>query len=81
VSDEDSAGKDSAIARFARFGAIGLGVAFEFVGGIAAGVFIGYQLDAYLGTGPWLLILMTLAGTAIGFYRMIQILRRFQLRT
>ena len=67
-------GYESAFVRYAKMGA----VAWEFVGCIAAGVFIGYQLDAYLGTEPWCLTGMTLAGTAVGFYRMIQILRRFQ---
>ena len=60
--------------RYAKYGA----VAFEFVGTIAAGVFVGYQLDAYLGTEPWLVMVMTIAGSVAGFYRMVQILRRFQ---
>jgi F0F1-type ATP synthase assembly protein I len=69
--------RDHALIRYAKFGA----VAFEFVGTIAAGVFVGYQLDAYLDTEPWLVAFMTIAGTAVGFYRMVQILRRFQSTT
>jgi F0F1-type ATP synthase assembly protein I len=65
---------ETAFVRYAKLGAL----AFEFVGSIMAGVFIGYQLDAFFGTEPWLIALMTVASTAIGFYRMIQILRRFQ---
>jgi len=65
---------DSAWVRYAKFGSL----AFEFVGTIAAGVFLGYQLDAWFGTEPWLIITMTIAGTGAGFYRMIQILQRFQ---
>jgi F0F1-type ATP synthase assembly protein I len=69
--------RDPFLIRSAKFGAL----AFEFIGTIVAGVFLGYQLDAYLGTGPWLLSFMTIAGSVIGFYRMVQILRRFQRAT
>lgn len=67
----------AALVRYAKYGA----VAFEFVGAIAAGVFIGYQLDRYFATDPWLVMTMTIVGTVTGFYRMIQILRRFQRET
>jgi F0F1-type ATP synthase assembly protein I len=63
-----------AFLRYAKYGA----VAFEFLGSIAAGVFLGHALDEWLRTEPWLVLTMTIAGTVIGFYRMIQILRRFQ---
>ena len=66
--------REAAFVRYAKFGAL----AFEFVGTIAAGVFIGYQLDRYFATDPWLVLIMTLAGTAVGFYRMVQVLRRFE---
>jgi ATP synthase protein I len=66
--------REPAFIRYAKFGAL----AFEFIGSIAAGIFIGYQLDRYFGTEPWLVLSMTIAGTVIGFYRMVQILRRFE---
>lgn len=66
--------REPAFVRYAKFGAI----AFEFIGTIAAGVFIGYQLDRYFVTEPWLVLAMTIAGTVIGFYRMVQILGRFE---
>ena len=66
--------QESAFFRYAKFSA----VAFEFIGSIAAGVFLGAALDAWLRTEPWLVFTMTIAGTAIGFYRMIQILQRLQ---
>ena len=66
--------RESPFVRYAKVGAL----AFEFIGTIAAGVFIGHQLDGYLATGPWLVLIMTLAGTAVGFYRMVQVLRRFE---
>jgi F0F1-type ATP synthase assembly protein I len=65
---------ESAFVRYAKLSV----VAFEFVGAIAAGVFVGYQLDAFLGTTPWLMVVMTIVATAGGFYRMIRILRRFE---
>ena len=64
----------SAMLRYAKYST----VAFEFVGYIAAGVFVGNALDAWLQTAPWLILVMTIAGTAVGFYRMIQILRVLQ---
>lgn len=66
--------RESAFFRHAKYSA----VAFEFIGSIAAGVFLGNALDAWLLTQPWLVLTMTIAGTVIGFYRMIQILQRLQ---
>jgi F0F1-type ATP synthase assembly protein I len=66
--------QESGFFRYAKYSA----VAFEFMGSIAAGVFVGSALDAWLGTEPWLVLTMTIAGTVIGFYRMIQILQRLQ---
>jgi len=68
--------REPAFVRYAKAGSI----AFEFIGTIAAGVFFGHQLDAWLGTEPGLIVLMTIAATAIGFYRMVEILRRFERR-
>lgn len=59
--------------RYARIGA----VAFEFSGTIAAGACIGWLLDRWLGTQPYLLVFATLAAVVGGFIRLIQILRRF----
>lgn len=65
---------ETAFVRYAKAGAL----AFEFIGSITAGVFLGYQLDRYLGTAPWLVLVMTIAATVVGFYRMVQVLRRFE---
>ena len=65
---------ESALLRYGKYGA----VAFEFIGAISAGVFVGYQLDAWLDTEPWMVATMTIVGTIAGFYRMIQILRQFE---
>ena len=66
--------RESPLLRYAKFFA----VAWEFIGCVVAGVFIGYQLDRYFVTDPWLVLTMTIGGTAIGFYRMVQVLRRFE---
>ena len=55
-------------------------VAFEFTGSIAAGVIVGWFADRHFGTEPWLLIVGTLLGTAVGFTRMVQILMHVQRR-
>ena len=65
---------ESPFVLYSKYGAL----AFEFIGSILAGVFVGYQLDRYFGTDPWLVLGMTIAGTVIGFYRMVQVLRRFE---
>lgn len=74
VPDSEQPGRASPFLRYAKY----LAVAFEFIGSIAAGVFVGGALDAWLGTQPWLVLTMIIAGTVIGFYRMIQILQRFE---
>jgi ATP synthase protein I len=77
VVDGGTPPRESAFVRYAKYGA----VAWEFFGSIAAGVFLGYGLDRYFGTDPWLVLTMTIAGTVIGFYRMVQILRRLERTT
>jgi F0F1-type ATP synthase assembly protein I len=74
VPDPGKSRQESAIFRYAKYSA----VAFEFIGSIVAGGFVGSALDAWRGTEPWLVFVMTIAGTAIGFYRMIQILQHLQ---
>lgn len=72
-----SPSRESAFFRYAKYSA----VAFEFIGSIAAGVFVGSALDAWLRTEPWLVLTMTILGTVAGFFRMIQILQRLQRNT
>jgi F0F1-type ATP synthase assembly protein I len=54
-----------------------LALVFEFTGTVAAGAFVGYLLDETFGTQPWLLIGLTLAAVALGFFRLVKIVRRF----
>ncbi len=43
---------------------------------IAVGLFFGYLLDKWLGTGPWLLIIFLLLGVAAGFISLLRGLNR-----
>lgn len=45
---------------------IALRVGVELVAGVVVGVAVGYGLDRWLGTAPWLLIVFFLLGTAGG---------------
>jgi F0F1-type ATP synthase assembly protein I len=72
--DQGGPSRQAVLFRYAKYAS----VAFEFLGSIGAGVFLGSALDGWLDTSPWLVLFMTIAGTVIGFYRMIQILRRFE---
>lgn len=41
---------------------------WKLVGGAMVGVLGGYFLDKKLGTSPWLLLGLSLAGISVGFY-------------
>lgn len=43
-----------------------LRIAVEFVAGLFVGGFIGWQLDAWLGTAPWLFLVFLGLGMAAG---------------
>ena len=62
------------IVRYGRYGAL----AFEFVGGIAAGAFAGWLVDGWLGTTPYGLLTLTLLAVVGGFIRLVQMVRRFE---
>ncbi len=46
---------------------VGVRAGTELVGAIGGAGLIGYGLDAWLGTKPWLLIVMLLLGVGAGF--------------
>jgi F0F1-type ATP synthase assembly protein I len=56
---------------FLRRASLYLGVAFELPGTILGGLLVGYLLDRYFGTSPWLLITVTLVGFAGAFVRLV----------
>lgn len=43
------------------------------IGGPLGGALIGWLLDSWLGTSPWLLLLLLVLGTAAGFRSIIRI--------
>jgi len=45
---------------------------------IAVGLFIGYWLDKWLGTHPWLLIVFLLLGTVSGFYSLLRGINKYK---
>ena len=48
----------------------------SFFGSIMAGTLIGWLGDRWLSTEPWLLVVGIVAGSANGFYRMWETVRR-----
>jgi ATP synthase protein I len=49
--------------RVMRYSAVGLEMGFS----VAIGVAIGYFLDRYFHTGPWLLLIFLILGVVAGF--------------
>ena len=62
---------------FLRKAGLYLGVAFELPGTIIGGLAIGYLLDNYFQTSPWLLISLTAIAFAGAFIRLIHWARFF----
>lgn len=54
---------------------VGMNAVSEFVGAVLVGGLIGWQADKWLGTGPWLLILLLGFGVAAGFYNVYRVAR------
>ena len=52
---------------------LGIRVMAEFVSGVAVGALLGWQLDKWLGTSPFLLIIFLSLGTAAGFWNVYRI--------
>jgi ATP synthase protein I len=46
--------------------------AFSLFAGVIAGMILGWILDRWLGTKPWLLVLGLILGAAAGFYEFIR---------
>lgn len=56
----------------ARWIGLGLTLPFQMLAGPAVGFSLGYLLDRFLGTWPWMLLLLGLLGIVGGFYRVVQ---------
>ena len=46
--------------------------AFSLFGAVVAGLGVGWLLDRWLGTRPWLLVTGLILGAAAGFYELIR---------
>jgi F0F1-type ATP synthase assembly protein I len=66
---------------FIRKAGLYLGVAFELPGTIIAGLAVGYFLDGYFQTSPWLLISLTGLAFVGAFVRLVHWVRFFTRRS
>ncbi len=55
------------------FGTIGL----HLVSGIIVGTFVGYMLDKFFNTSPWMTIIFFFLGIIAGFYNMYKDAKRY----
>jgi ATP synthase protein I len=69
----DRADAEAANLRTGRAMSLGFRVLSEFVAGLIVGALMGWQLDVWLGTKPVLLIVMTMFGTAAGFWNVYRL--------
>jgi F0F1-type ATP synthase assembly protein I len=52
------------------------GAVFAIIISILTFLFIGWLMDRWLGSGPWLVVAGIVLGTAIGFYQFIRMISR-----
>lgn len=62
---------------FLRGAGIYLGIALELPATILGGLVIGYYLDGYFGTSPWLLIAITAIAFVGAFVRLVRWVKFF----
>jgi len=68
---DNQSGRNSVLLKAAKYAAVGL----EFPTTVAASLFLGYYLDEYFDTRPWLVLVLGIAGLVTAFYRMVVTLR------
>lgn len=74
--DEEQAARDAPPPErkgFTRAMRVGLNAFSEFVGAVVVSALIGWQADEWLGTKPWLLIVMLGLGVAAGFWNVYRV--------
>ena len=52
-------------------------IAFIVITCVAMGLFIGYWLDRWLGTSPWMIIVFSILGIGSAFKAMIDLSKKF----
>ncbi|SNZ07896.1 ATP synthase protein I [Persephonella hydrogeniphila] len=65
--------KKKGIIQYFSIGTIGL----HLVSGVIVGVLLGYFLDKYFGTSPWLTIIFFFLGIAAGFRNMYKDVQKY----
>ena len=76
TQDHGSGQKDKSAGREARRLSLGLMIPTTFTASIVVGVGIGYGLDKWLGTAPWLTLLFLGFGIAAGVREMLSVLKK-----
>lgn len=59
--------------KIGRYAAVGL----EFPSTVLGGMFLGYVLDSYLSSFPWLTASFTILALVGAFIRLVQVFKRF----
>ena len=77
--DADQRGEPKAAADSAGMG-VGLRVAADLVAGVVVGAGIGYLLDRWLGTKPFLLMLMLVLGFVAGIMNVYRTAQNYEKR-
>jgi len=78
LSESPAAGDDQHDGRRRRETAVQMAaLGLEFSGSVIGGLALGYYLDDWLGTAPWLLVLLTFGGMAGAIARIVALTRRF----
>lgn len=72
--------KDSGWGNFARLGGTAATIGMHMVSSIVVGLGIGYFLDDYFGTKPWLIAIFFLFGVTAGFKMVFEDFKKIQRR-
>jgi ATP synthase protein I len=60
----------------ARSGAMMLSAGFSMFSCVLAGFLIGWALDKWLKTSPWMVVVGIVLGSALGFYELVRLTSR-----
>ncbi len=71
--------KQGALSESAGIG-MGFRMAVEMMAAVVVGVFLGHQLDKWLGTSPLFLLLLFFLGIVTGFWNVIKTAQKFEKR-
>lgn len=76
MTEQDRDGRENVDSRVrgVQLSALGL----EFAGSVLGGLVLGYYLDRWLGTSPWLMLVGTLGGMVTAVTRIILLTNQFE---